>query len=402
LKKILIFGGGRIGRSFIGQLFSRAGYEVTFVDVDQALIRALKQAGKYKVVVKAKKEETIWVRNVKGIAAENTAEVVQAVAEADILAVSVGKTALEKVLPVIARGLEVRLQKFGDRPLDIILAENMRNAAEFCLEKLCEFIPEGYPVNNLVGMVETSIGKMVPLMTPRDLKEDPLQIFAEPYNTLILDRKGFRNLVPEVEGLEAKENMKAWVDRKSFIHNLGHAVLAYLGFLKNPQWEFTWEVLADPEMQREIKATMQQSSRALQKKYMEEFTLSQLDEHIDDLLFRFANRALGDTVFRVGLDLFRKLSPDDRLVGAIRICQEQNHPYDLILRALVAGTAFRKTDSGGNLYPRDQEFAVLADKGLETVLTQVCGFDPQSEKQVFEEANKQHTFLTNHYRNISI
>ena len=38
-----------------------------------------------------------------------------------------------------------------------------------------------------------------------------------------------------------------------------------------------------------------------------------LEDHIDDLIYRFRNKALQDTIFRVGQDLTRKLSYDDRL-----------------------------------------------------------------------------------------
>ncbi|NJK84846.1 MAG: hypothetical protein HC906_01560 [Bacteroidales bacterium] len=85
-----------------------------------------------------------------------------------------------------------------------------------------------------MGLVETSIGKMVPIMTSKDIEEDLLQVFAEPYNTLILDKNGFKNPIPDIRGLAPKVNMKAWVDRKSFIHNLGHAVAAYIGKLFCP------------------------------------------------------------------------------------------------------------------------------------------------------------------------
>ena len=33
-RNIVIFGAGKIGRSFIGQLFSKAGYGLVFVDMD--------------------------------------------------------------------------------------------------------------------------------------------------------------------------------------------------------------------------------------------------------------------------------------------------------------------------------------------------------------------------------
>ena len=38
MKNTVLFGAGKIGRSFIGKLFSRAGYEVVFIDKDGQLI----------------------------------------------------------------------------------------------------------------------------------------------------------------------------------------------------------------------------------------------------------------------------------------------------------------------------------------------------------------------------
>ena len=39
--------------------------------------------------------------------------------------------------------------------------------------------------------------------------------------------------------------MKAWVDRKAFIHNLGHATLAYCGHLMVPGARYLWEAMKD-------------------------------------------------------------------------------------------------------------------------------------------------------------
>ena len=36
--KLVLFGAGKIGRSFIGQVFSRSGYEVVFIDINQEII----------------------------------------------------------------------------------------------------------------------------------------------------------------------------------------------------------------------------------------------------------------------------------------------------------------------------------------------------------------------------
>jgi mannitol-1-phosphate 5-dehydrogenase len=44
-------------------------------------------------------------------------------------------------------------------------------------------------LDEYVGLIETSIGKMVPIMPEKELERDPLMVYAEPYNTLIVDRK---------------------------------------------------------------------------------------------------------------------------------------------------------------------------------------------------------------------
>ena len=38
MKKSVIYGAGNIGRGFIGQLFFMSGYEISFIDVNAAVI----------------------------------------------------------------------------------------------------------------------------------------------------------------------------------------------------------------------------------------------------------------------------------------------------------------------------------------------------------------------------
>jgi len=226
-------------------------------------------------------------------------------------------------------------------------------------------------VERFVGLVETSIGKMVPLMTRKDREEDPLQVFAEPYNSLIVDRNGFKNPLPDVSYLAPKDNMKAWVDRKLFIHNLGHATVAYTGYLAHPEAVYIHELLADHKIYHTARMTMLQSADILQALYPGEFSSNQLEAHIDDLLRRFMNRSLGDTVFRVGCDLYRKLGPEDRLAAPVHAAIRLGKPHHLILEAIKAGIAFRATDENGNHLPADQLFFEEAQKGTAYMLKKV-------------------------------
>lgn len=372
-KKLVLFGAGKIGRSFIGQLFSSGGYEVVFIDVFQPLIDELNQQGSYKVIIKGPSNTVIEVTNVRGVFAGDEERVVSELSDADIVATAVGQSGLHGVFPLLSKGLIARNIQCPARLIDVIIAENLRNAAEFFETELKKLLPEGYPFGQLVGLVETSIGKMVPLMTQKDMQNDLLQVFAEPYNTLILDKKAFRNQIPVIAGLSPKENMKAWVDRKLFIHNLGHAAAAYIGHLYNPSFIFLYEALDVQEIAEKVREVMFQSATALQKKYPSEFSMYDLEKHIDDLIIRFSNHALGDTIFRVGCDLFRKLGPDDRLSGAIRMAMETGQPYDKIVNALLAGFRFRATNEDGIMFPADIEFAQLYDTGIQNVLNRVCG-----------------------------
>ncbi len=383
--KIVIFGAGKIGSSFIGQLFSLGGYEVVFVDVYKQLINELNTRKSYKVIIKSEKEEVININNVRGVFAGEESSVRYEVATAGIVAVSVGLNGLNKIFPALAKGLVERYEIDNHSSLDNIIAENMRNADAFFREELKKLMPPVYPFDRLVGLVETSIGKMVPIMLKKDMEEDILQVFAEPYNTLILDKKAFKNPIPRIAGLSPKENMKAWVDRKLFIHNLGHAAAAYIGYIINPGFVYMYEALAVPSLHNYVRETMLQAANILRKKYPREFSKAGLTEHIDDLLFRFQNKALGDTIFRVGCDLTRKLGPEDRLAGAIKTAIDFNLPYDKILFALVCGFHFRATDEHGTMLPQDAEFGRLYEKDLNEMLSTICGFDQIQNRSLFEE-----------------
>ena len=392
-KKLVLFGAGKIGRSFIGQLFSKGGYEVVFIDVAKRIIDELNLRRSYSVIIKSDKgEEVLKIENVRGIHISDESEVIEELATTEIAAVSVGLNGFVTVIPLLAKGLLAR-QKTGDKsPLDIIIAENMRNAEEYFSGELKKHLPVDYRFNELVGLIETSIGKMVPIMQQKHIEEDILQIFAEPYNTLILNKKAFRNPIPEIPGLEPKENMKAWVDRKLFIHNLGHSAAAYIGYFYNPGFVYIHEVLDIPELLCHVRIAMQQGAYILLKKYPGEFTFNGLCEHIDDLLQRFRNISLGDTIFRVGCDLKRKLGPEDRLTGAIKSASELKLPYDKILSALICGCYFRATGEDGKMLPEDQEFVNHYQNDIKLILTDVCGFDENRDRQLFLEAviiNKQ-------------
>jgi mannitol-1-phosphate 5-dehydrogenase len=94
---------------------------------------------------------------------------------------------------------------------------------------------------------------------------------------------------------------------------------------------------------------------------------AELDEHIRLLLPRLANRALPDTLIRLGRDPLRKLSPKDRLVGAARLAEKAGVSPEALSWGIAAGYLFD--------YAKDPLAVALqrrlADEGLDIVLADV-------------------------------
>jgi mannitol-1-phosphate 5-dehydrogenase len=386
MKKLVLFGAGKIGRSFIGQLFALSGFEVVFVDISEPIIDELNRVNEYKVIIKSTDPDIIIkVENVRGIIANEVEKVAEEISVCDLAAISVGQKGLPEVISTLAKGLILRERKFGKKPLDIILAENMHNADLYVRDILFNYTGRDFPVDELAGLIETSIGKMVPMMSQDEQERDLLLVYAEPYNTLILDKKAFKNPIPDVKGLAPKDNMKAWVDRKSHIHNFGHAAAAYSGYLVDPSMQYLADILKNPSVREFTRNAMLQSANILMKKHAGEFTLIELTEHIDDLLGRFENHALGDTVFRVGCDLKRKLHRNDRILGPLIDGIRTDSPVDKILMAFSYGTQFQATDEKGNVLPDDENFLkAIREKGLFFVLTNLCGLNITSDQEIVD------------------
>lgn len=371
------FGAGNIGRSLAGAIFARAGYDVLFVEAAVELVRALHERRQYRVVVKGDvplgEPDAYLVERVDGIAAQDAAAVAEAVARAACIGTAVGANALPRVMAAMAPGLLRRRE-----PVSIVLCENLLNAAAAARSALAQVLPADFPLAQRVGLVETSIGKMVPIM-PADVRaRDPLEVWGEAYSRIIADREAFVGDPPQVPGLDLHDRFGAWVERKLYIHNLGHAVLACEGFLAGHT--HIWQAAADPAVAGVAAAAMRATAAALAKRHPQVFGAAELDAHVADLLRRFGNRALGDTVFRVGRDLPRKLAPGDRLIGGLRLVQEQAGEKDPICRGIAAACRFAATDEQGQPFPPDQAFlARIRAEGLRQVLVAHCGLSSPAD-----------------------
>ncbi len=365
------FGAGNIGRGFMGELFCRSGYRTVFVDIDEAIVGALRGRGRYEVHhITNAGDEAVPVTDVTALDARDPAAVTDAVAGADLVCTAVGVRALDAVAAALAAGLAARLAREGAAPLNVITCENLVGAGRHVRGLVHDRLPQDVRnrLDDRAGFVEAVVSRMVPIVPDAVRARDPLWIACEPYARLPVDATAFRGPVPEVVGLEPVDDIRAYQRRKLACHNMSHAVCAYLGHRAGHA--FIWQAMDDPDVLAVVEGALAETGRALVRRFG--FDPEAQRAHEADLLARYRNRALGDQVRRVAADPLRKLGPDDRLVGSARLCLEEEVEPSHVLQGIRAALAYDEPTD-----PRAVELqARLARDGLATVLEAVCGLAP--------------------------
>ncbi len=339
--KAVMYGAGNIGRGFIGQRFFLSGYETTFIDVNTDAVNAINEAGKYPIYVTRGTEYVPeWVENVKAVNGRDEAAVVETIADADILATALGVNILPFVAPLIAKAI-LKRKADSNRPLNILICENMIGSNEYLHGLVEPHIPEAdkawFEAN--VGFVCVSVGRTVP-PTPEEFKAQyPLAVCAEPYSELPVDAAGFRPIgceLPPIKELVPFSPFAFFIERKLLIHNMGHALMTYIGYLKG--YGFIFETATDGEIKYILTRALLESARALCKRHGA--PLDDTMQFVEDLMVRFENKLLVDSLDRVGRDPKRKLSSGDRLVGAFKMVREQGGVPAHIAVGVAAGYLF--------------------------------------------------------------
>lgn len=342
--KAVIYGAGSIGRGFIGALFSEIGYEVVFVDVNDSVIDRINTEKTYPQIIMNAKKDIHWIKNIRAVDGKDPHAVAFEITDADILATSVGASILPKIAPVIAQGLIKRWEKDSGAVIDLLICENLMDADILLRQYLLDALPSEYHtlMDQNLGLVETSIGRMVPPADPDSVSEyeHPLAVRAEPYDFLPVDKAAFKGKIPNYQKIIPFEPFHYYLERKLYIHNMAHLTTALLG--QREGISYIHEAALNPGIQRIVQGAMTESALMLTRRYSVDY--ADLQAHMDDLLYRFQNPYLKDTAARVAREPLRKLQPSDRLVGAARSCENSGITPVYLSFAIALCLSFMKDE----------------------------------------------------------
>lgn len=377
MKTAVQFGAGNIGRGFMGQLFFEAGYHTIFVEASKPLVELLNASHTYPLrLLDASSQQAIdmEVTHIRALHVDEVEQISETIAHADVTGSAVGVPNLIHIAPLLAAGIR---RRFTTNPtsIDIYLCENMLDAALQLKSHVLEQLEHDVRVwaEEHVGFVGTSVVRMVPVISAELRRQYSGLVVADSYHKLSYDGTAIKAAPPPIVGLYPVKNFKAEVERKLFMYNLGHAALAYPGYLKG--FSYIHESFEDQEITMLFQKCLDETDVALQKCYPKDIDAKSQEETRKDIFLRFSNPMMMDTIRRIARDPIRKMGPEDRLIGSATLCLSQGIFPEYIAIACAAALCYDQPDDPQALKLQE----IIQQSGIEATLREVSSLDPESE-----------------------
>ena len=356
----VIIGSGRIGCGFAGHLLRAAGYDLCFLSRNAQMVAHLNRVGSYRVLLAhGRHREEHAVDQVRALLVTDHAACVSALAAADLIVTAVGAGNLAAVAPLLAAGLAARRT-----PVNVLAFENLANAGAELRTRVASCLGAQGDLQAF-GFSGTLVTRAVTQCVGDPAGDAPLVFLGDPPAELVVDGRSLVQPLPQLPTMIVADDFAAWMQRKLFIFSAGHATCAYLGHLKG--YRYIHSAIRDAEIRHAVVQAMTEGQRGIASLHGEDFAGG--PAHLEQILERFGNAAITDPVSRVARDPSRKLSPDDRLLGAARLAEQAGVHPEQLLRAAAAAYCF--SDPADTVAARLQEEIRVA--GLRRTMTRVSG-----------------------------
>ena len=360
MKRAIQFGAGNIGRGFIGALLSKSGYHVVFADVNTEIINKINSDKKYTIHVMDTICSEEEISNISGVISTSD-EIYKEIVEAEIITTAVGPVVLPRIAPTIAKGIALRKEKGIKTYLNIIACENAIKASSQLEEEVKKYLNEEEIeyLKEFVGFPNCSVDRIVPPVK----SENILDVVVENYYEWNVEKSAFKGEIPKIEGMNLVDNLMAYIERKLFTLNTGHAITAYFGYLKG--YETIEESIKDEVIYGFVKNAMIESGKGLIAKY--NFDEEAHYKYIDKIIDRFKNPYLKDDVARVGREPLRKLNENDRLIKPLITARGFNINTDNLLLGVGAALHYDNKEDSQSV----QLQSLINEKGIKASLAEI-------------------------------
>lgn len=368
MKKAIQFGAGNIGRGFIGALLSKSGYHVVFADVNEEIISKINEDKCYTIHIMDVECKDEKVENISGVISTSD-EILEEIRTSDIITTAVGPVVLPRIASTIANGIKLRKITGVTSYLNIIACENAIKASSQLEEEVKKYLNEeeiAY-LNEYVGFPNCSVDRIVPPVK----SENILDVVVENFYEWNVEEKAFKGEIPKIYGMNLVDNLMAYIERKLFTLNTGHAITAYFGYLKG--YNTVDESIKDEVIHDLVKKAMIESGQGLIAKY--NFDKEEHFKYIDKIIERFKNPYLKDDVARVGREPLRKLNENDRLIKPLMTAKSFNLDIDNLLLGVGAALNYNNEEDSQSVELQ----RLISEKGVKESLAHVANLAQEQE-----------------------
>ena len=368
MKKAIQFGAGNIGRGFIGALLAKSGYHVVFADVNEEIINRINDDKHYTIHIMDVECKDEKIENISGVISTSD-EILEEIRTSDIITTAVGPVVLPRIASTIAKGIKLRKATGVTSNLNIIACENAIKASSQLEEEVKKYLNEeeiAY-LDKYVGFPNCSVDRIVPPVK----SENILDVVVENFYEWNVEEKAFKGEIPKIYGMNLADNLMAYIERKLFTLNTGHAITAYFGYLKG--YNTVDESIKDEVIHDLVKKAMIESGQGLIAKY--NFDKEEHFKYIDKIIERFKNPYLKDDVARVGREPLRKLNENDRLIKPLMTAKSFNLDIDNLLLGVGAALNYNNEEDSQSVELQN----LISEKGVKESLAHVANLAEEQE-----------------------
>ena len=379
--KALVFGAGKIARGFVGQLLELSGFETTFVDINEELVRSLNAAGRYTVHILGDEGLNTEVRHYRAVSLKDADWIRQAMEEADLAFTSAGGKNLKSIGKTIAEAFcGVKREKI----LNFITCENWKDAGKELESAILAQLPpkDAERFRRIAGVSEGVVMRIAAEPSEEQKEQEPLGVWVQNFWELPVNKDTFKGELPPVKGIYLLDHFGHFLEQKMYTNNTSNAVIAYNGYLYG--YRIVAEAAVSPEITPLLDAVYQEINAALEAGL-------QVDPKKQEELARrarekYSDPKIVDQIIRHGRDPIRKLGPEDRLIAPARMALKHGIDPKTIIRTIAAALYFDE--------PTDESAVELKElretKGIPYILTHICGLSSEEElyRRVLEAAEE--------------
>lgn len=381
MKTALHFGAGKIGKGFIADLLHNTGYHIVFADVVEAAVTQINQDKEYSLFLIDHDYEERIIDNVSALSSiTQPDEVMDVICEAEVITTSVMASNLDKIAPLLAKGLKKRLED-GKARTTVMACENAIMGTDILKNEMIKTgIISAEELDQIGVYPNTAVDRMV--FGGFHHGKNGIEI-GDAFELAVEKGKLLNPDEEPIKGAEYVDDLEKFLQRKIYMVNCGHAITAYLG--QQNGYDIVQDALRDPNIQEQVMRAVTESASALEKKYG--FTHESLMQYANDMILkRFTTPGVADAVSRVGREPIRKISPNDRIMGPAYQCEE----YGLDNRYLLRGAACALLYTDDNDPQAVELQTYIKENGVESAIEKYIGAEKGSHVMnvILEEYNQ--------------